>query len=225
MSNFTKEWFLDSRATDHISPYSEDFDELNPVLETNNFITIPDGSRARVTHNGKVVLNNKITMSNVLLVPAFHYRLLSVHKLCAYMNSNIIFSAKHCHLQDLFQKQPALLLGEIQSGLYTVKPQVIQHNGIFKSSTACLSISDDSKLRHLRMGHIPFPQLKLLRPSCTVKDEVVDSICQICPKAKQTRCSFHVSSIKTSSILEILHVDVWGPYTVKNYNHCNHLLP
>lgn len=39
--------------------------------------------------------------------------------------------------------------------------------------------------------------------------------------AKQTRSSFPTSSIKTTSILELLHVDIWGPYKVKNQNSCN----
>lgn len=55
MSSFTKEWFLDSGATDHISPYPDDFSVLNHVFDTNNFITIPDGSQIKATHVGTVV--------------------------------------------------------------------------------------------------------------------------------------------------------------------------
>lgn len=91
MSHSSTNWFLDSGATDHISPYSVDFVELTPVTGNDSSITIPDGTQVRVTHVGKVILNDTITLNNVLLVPAFHYRLLSVHKLCEDMQSNIIF--------------------------------------------------------------------------------------------------------------------------------------
>lgn len=133
------------------------------MTDTNNFITIPDGSQIRVTHIGTVILNNKITLSNVLLVPSFHYRLLPVHKHCEDMHSNVIFSTTQCHLQDLFQKSPPLLLGELHTGPYTVAPkQGVSTTKFFTSPAAHLSISDDSKLWDLRLGHISFSNLKLL---------------------------------------------------------------
>lgn len=157
MSSFSKEWFLNSGATDHISPYSDDFVDLKPVFEATNSITIPDGSQIKVTHVGSVILNDKIILTNVLLVPAFQYRLLSVHKLCEDLNSNVIFSAKQCHLQDLLQKHPPLLLGELNTGLYTVAPQKsIPVDQFFTHQATNLSISDDSKIWHLRLGHISF---------------------------------------------------------------------
>lgn len=139
-------------------------------------------------------------------------------KIC---NLTSFFSDKYCHLQDLSQKHPPLLLGELQTGLYTVKHQQFVSSGQFFKTAAHLSVSDDSKLWHLRLGHVPFSQLKLIQPSCNAQSEVTDSICQICPKAKQTRNSFPVNSIKTSAAFELLHVDVWGPYKVKNHNNCN----
>ncbi|XP_074346408.1 uncharacterized protein LOC141685191 [Apium graveolens] len=192
------------------------------AAETNSFITIPDGSKIRVTHVGIVILNDKITLTNVLLVPTFNYRLMSVRKLCQDMHSNVIFSATQCHLQDPSRKNPPLLLGEIHTGLYTVTPQhVVSAPQFFQSSAAYLSISDDSKLWHLRLGHVPFSNLKLIHPTYKVQEDATDSLCQICPKAKQTRNSFPISSIKSSAIFELLHVDVWGPYKVKNHNNCN----
>ncbi|MDV3180571.1 MAG: hypothetical protein Q8829_02730, partial [Candidatus Phytoplasma australasiaticum] len=139
------------------------------------------------------------------------------------MHSNVIFSATQCHLQDLSQKHPPLLLGELHTGLYTVAPKKDVSTAHFFSSSAAahLSISDDSKLWHLRLGHISFSNLKLIQPHCKVKEDVADSLCQICPRAKQTRNSCPISSIKSTIIFELLHIDVWGPYKVKNHNHCN----
>lgn len=34
--------------------------------------------------------------------------------------------------------------------------------------------------------------------------------------------SFQNSSIKTSKILELLHIDLWGPYRTNNHNGCTH---
>lgn len=63
--------------------------------------------------------------------------------------------------------------------------------------------------------------MKLIKPTCTVRDDTEDSICQICPKAKQTRNSFPTSCIETTLIFELLNVNVWGPYKVKNHYSCN----
>lgn len=225
MASFTQEWFLDSGATDHISPHLSDFTSYKAVADVDSSITIPDGSQISVKHIGTVVLNDKITLTNVLHVPAFQYRLLSVYRLCQNMKSNIIFSATQCHLQDPLLKQPPLLLGELNTGLYAVPHQQSSTSSgvtqFFKSPSANLSVSADSKLWHLRMGHLPFSQLKLLQPFCVIKDQIDDTICQICPMAKQTRNSFTTSSTTSTFVFELLHVDVWGPYKVKNHNSCN----
>lgn len=38
--------------------------------------------------------------------------------------------------------------------------------------------------------------------------------------AKQTRQSFPLSCIKTTSKCQMINVDIWGPYRVKNHNGC-----
>jgi len=40
-------------------------------------------------------------------------------------------------------------------------------------------------------------------------------MCEICPKAKQHRLSFHVSDISSICIFELIHVDTWGHVTLK----------
>lgn len=45
LSSISKEWYLDSGTTDHISPFSVNFDNLKPVTEPNSSITILDGSQ------------------------------------------------------------------------------------------------------------------------------------------------------------------------------------
>ncbi|KAL8093307.1 hypothetical protein AgCh_035258 [Apium graveolens] len=126
-------------------------------------------------------------------------------------------------IKALSQNQPPLLLGELQNGLYTVASTTClnQHSTLCHKKTACITVSDEAKLWHLRLGHLPFHQLKLVQPTCSVHDAIEDSFCQICPKAKQPRCSFPISSIHTVSTFQLLHVNIWGPYRVKNHNGCN----
>ena len=41
--------------------------------------------------------------------------------------------------------------------------------------------------------------------------------CDICPKAKQHRLPFQLSTISTTSPFELVHVDTWGPYYTKTH--------
>lgn len=60
-----------------------------------------------------------------------------------------------------------------------------------------------------------------MKPEYTTLDLVY---CQICPEARKCRKPFSHSSIKTTTVLMLLHVDIWGPYRTKTYTNCNFLL-
>lgn len=227
MSSFSDEWLLDSGATDHITNSINDFQDFKCVTDNDSHITIPDGRKIQVTHIGTVILSSDITLLNVLLVPEFKYKLISVNKLCKDMHSNLYFSDDKCYLQALSQKQPPLHLGNLEKGLYTVHSTNVKDfstttsaNSIFDNKATYVSVSEEAKLWHLRLGHLPFDKLKHIQPTCSVKDCINSSICQICPKAKQTRLCFPDSSIKSTCIFQMLHVDIWGPYRVSNHNGC-----
>lgn len=207
LSHFSNNWLLDSGATYHISNSISDFEQFQLVSDLNSHITIPDGRKIKVTHTGIVRLNDKITLHNVLLVPEFKYRLISVHKLCKDMNSNICFSDTKCYLQDLSLKQPPLHLGELQNGLYSITSSNVNGSQFFDKA-ANTSISEDTKLWHLRLGHLPFQKIKIVQPNCSVTDCVNDSIYQICPQAKQSMQSFPTSSIKYSFVFQLIHLDI-----------------
>lgn len=46
-----------------------------------------------------------------------------------------------------------------------------------------------------------------------VNKEHYDSHCDVCSYAKQHRLPFNKSSISSSIIVELLHIDLWGPYS------------
>lgn len=55
----------------------------------------------------------------------------------------------------------------------------------------------------------------------------LNKICDICPMIKQMRDSFPVSCNKGSRLFELVHYDLWGPYSVPSscgavyfFNHC-----
>ena len=48
--------------------------------------------------------------------------------------------------------------------------------------------------------------------SVTYDSSSRNKVCEICTRAKQTRCSFPTSSNKTMALFEMVHCDLWGPY-------------
>ena len=69
-----------------------------------------------------------------------------------------------------------------------------------------------AKLWHLRLGHLPFSQMKILFPNIDVNKVHESTICTIFPIARQTRKTFFSSFIKTTKSFQLIHIDVWGPY-------------
>lgn len=212
-------WLIDSGATDHICSNIDDFVSHKP-LQPVEYITIPDdGKKVAIKNVGTVQLNSNMLLHNVLHVPEFQFNLLSVKRLCKDFNCEVLFTPDKCLLQGLSQKNSQMLLGNIHGGLYSV------HNTCADVSTrSCHAAVVDATTWHLRLGHIPFSRLKLAIPDVQLPSSCSEMICQICPKAKQTKASFPHSYIKTNSSFELIHIDIWGPYQVKTQSGCNQFL-
>lgn len=76
-----------------------------------------------------------------------------------------------------------------------------------------------AKLWHLRLGHLSVHILSHTQmfqgQQCTL-----DSICQICPQARQSRNVFPLSSIQTKQCFQLVLLDIWGPYHIPTHNAC-----
>ncbi|KAL2897026.1 Retrovirus-related Pol polyprotein from transposon RE1 [Bienertia sinuspersici] len=218
-------WIIDSGALDHMCHDMKLFSSVHSISDI-KFITIPDGSKATVTHIGTVKLNSHVTLHDVLFVPSFKFNLVAVPKLTKDTSYSISFTSDLCLLQDHTLNQP-IVLGRFQNGLYYTAAFSASTSSVASTSTSnshspvSLSATDDARLLHLRMGHIPYNKLKHIDSSIDTSSLQTTSICTICPTARQHRKSFSSSCTKTSKPFEILHMDVWGPYKAKTYSGCN----
>jgi len=70
---------------------------------------------------------------------------------------------------------------------------------------------------HKRVGHIPYKRMVLLPLPFDSKIVRQNCFCDVCPKAKQQRLPFHLSSITTTSPFKFINVDTWGPYHRKTH--------
>jgi gag-pre-integrase-like protein len=134
------------------------------------------------------------------------------------------------------------LLSEHKSGLYVLKD-------IFKSATckesvthlvhkgghsetnqttllhcknsSCNTLLNKEKLWHLRLGHLPFHRLQLVFPEINKKFVKSNVICTICPLGRQTRTTYPKSICKSTKPLELLRIDIWGPFRYLSRLHCS----
>ena len=220
LSCSTHDWLLDSGATDHICTDLAMFDTYKPIFDLNAKITIPNGKHIPISHIGSVRLQNNLILHNVLHAPLFHFNLLSVHRLCSDLKCTISFNHNQCFLQGQSMTESPILLGRLQEGLY--------HATFPACSTALLASTTASipsaQLWHLRLGHLPFTQIKHLVPDCDVSSCIDSFFCHICPLAKQHRLPFPQSSIKTVKPFQLLHIDIWGPDKVTTHSGCNQFI-
>ncbi|GKC39292.1 ribonuclease H-like domain-containing protein [Tanacetum coccineum] len=177
------------------------------VSHLNIIVAYPNGTVAKVKQVGSFKLTDKLVIHDVLVVPGYHVSLLSIHKLASANKQNVVFNEMDCLIQDSTQ---TYLVGtsSITSGLYFLDQGKKQFNSNVKAHVM------SKCLWHNRLGHIVDQVLQVLKDKIGLKD-FESSPCDVCHKAKQTREPFPMSDYKTSTIGELVHLDVWGPYRVK----------
>lgn len=72
-------------------------------------------------------------------------------------------------------------------------------------------------LWHNRLGHTSDVKLSLLKDVLHIAT-VNNKDCSICPMSKQHRHAFPSSSIKSSAPFDLVHCDLWGPFSVPTYH-------
>ncbi|GJW51846.1 peptidase family M48 protein [Tanacetum coccineum] len=92
-------WLIDTGVSDHMSPDNNDLDNVH-VLKNKQVINLPNGHTSVISKVGNVTLENKLELKNVLIVPSFKFRLLSVSKLTKDPQCFVTFYEQFCVIQD-----------------------------------------------------------------------------------------------------------------------------
>ncbi|GKA58831.1 putative ribonuclease H-like domain-containing protein, partial [Tanacetum coccineum] len=160
------------------------------------------------------------------------FNLFSVSQMCDKKNS-VLFTKTECLVLSpdfkLIDESQVLLRVPRQNNMYSFNLKNVVPSG----DLACLfskAIIDESKLWHRRLGHVNFKTMnKLMKgnlvrglPSKTFENDHTYVACQ---KEKQHKASCktkHVSSI--SQPLQMLHMDLFGPTSVRSINHNTYCL-
>ena len=227
------DWILDSGATDHMIHSLHFFTSVTSIVHFS--VKLPNGDMAKVTHIGTVKLTSTLTLENVLCIPSFSFNLVSINKLTQSSSCYCIFLSHYCFIQDL-QPWRMIGLGRKQGGLYTLEladivlPKSVSavlsklsSSNFINSVSSCNSASviDSTSLWHSRLGHPSFQRLAILQnlvPDVINCSNNKSFDCPIRPIAKQKRLPFQSSVHVSNSCFDLIHVDIWGPYSTPSLN-------
>ncbi|GJX01086.1 putative ribonuclease H-like domain-containing protein [Tanacetum coccineum] len=190
------------------------------------------GSKGYITGKGKIKIG-KLDFEDVCFVKELqHFNLFSMSQMCDKKNK-VLFTDSECLVLSLEFKLPdanqVLLRIPRQNNMYSFNLENIVPLG----GLTCLitkATIDESNKWHRRLGHVNFKNLNKL-----VKGNLVrglpskifqnDHTCVACQKGKQHKASCKAKSVSSiSHSLQLLHMDLFGPTSVRSLNHKTYCL-
>ncbi|GJU96225.1 putative ribonuclease H-like domain-containing protein [Tanacetum coccineum] len=190
------------------------------------------GSKGYITGKDKIK-TGKLDFEDVCFVKELQYfNLFSVSQMCDKKNK-VLFTDTECLVLSSDFKLPdenqVLLRIPRQNNMYSFNLENIVPSG----GLACLiakATVDESNKWHRRLGHVNFKNLNKL-----VKGNLVrglpskifqnDHTCVACQKGKQHKASCKAKIVSSiSQPLQLLHMDLFGPTSVRSINHKTYCL-
>lgn len=173
-------------------------------------------SKGKTRGYGNLIVG-KTTITNVTYVESLNHNLFSVSQFCS-TGKSVEFSANKCAIKNK-EGEEILLTDILQDNLY-----IVQWSDEKETCLVTKSVPEVSWLWHKRLCHLNFKAInKLARKKLAedLPDQVYykDHVCEACQAGKQTRSSFpSIAAHNTSRILELLHLDLFGPVTPRSIN-------
>nr|XP_016496522.1 PREDICTED: uncharacterized protein LOC107815453 [Nicotiana tabacum] len=137
---------------------------------------------------------------------------------------------------EIISIRDALILGsyKLENGLFNGKVMGIdkEKEGLYilqeaiKPAVGATVHKEDNgeKLWHWRLGR---PSIGEMQHIADVKNKVDVELlecCEICPLAKQSRIKFPTSNSRSSSLFQLMHLDVWSPYRKPTYDKMHYFV-
>ncbi|GJZ97125.1 putative ribonuclease H-like domain-containing protein [Tanacetum coccineum] len=221
---------FDSGCSGHMTgnrAHLEDYQELTKV----GSVTF-GGSKGSISGKGTIRLGNLVFDDVAFVKELGHFNLFSISQICD-KKLNVLFTEKECFVVSSDFKMPdenqVLLKVPRQHNMYTFDMKNVDSSKGYTCLLAKAS-SNEAKLWHRRLGHLNFKNLnKLVKgnlvrglPSKSFKN---DHTCVACQKGKQHKasCKAKIDRFVTHP-LHTLHMDLFGPTSVRSINHASYCL-
>ncbi|GJX41764.1 putative ribonuclease H-like domain-containing protein [Tanacetum coccineum] len=221
---------FDSGCSGHMTgnrAHLEDYQELSKV----GSVTF-GGSKGSISGKGTIRLGNLVFDDVAFVKELGHFNLFSISQICD-KKLNVLFTEKECFVVSSDFKMPdenqVLLKVPRQHNMYTFDMKNVDSSKGYTCLLAKAS-SNEAKLWHRRLGHLNFKNLNKL-----VKDNLVrglpsksfknDHTCVACQKGKQHKASCKAKMDRyVTHPLHTLHMDLFGPTSVRSINHASYCL-
>ncbi|GKB51220.1 putative ribonuclease H-like domain-containing protein [Tanacetum coccineum] len=190
------------------------------------------GSKCYITGKGKIK-TRKLDFEDVCFVKEIqHFNLFSVSQMCDKKNKLLFIDTECLVLSPDFKlpdENQVLLRVPRQNNMYSFNLENIVPSG----GLACLiakATVDESNKWHRRLGHVNFKNLNKLVKGNLVRGLPLkifqnDHTCVACQKGKQHKASCKAKSVSSiSQPLQLLHMDLFGPTSVRSLNHKTYCL-
>lgn len=213
-SSLRNNWIIDTSATCLICSslnllYSHH--SISPIV-----INLPNKSYFSSTIFITIKLNDNLTLYNVLFVPEFNCSLISTFQLSSYNKCNLIFDHCSCIIYEQLSFR-IIGLAKVYKNLYTLSQEYFFLAFFYNIDVNVTKCNYDAQnkfsLWNHRLGHPSHNVLKTIQQRFSIVCDHVNFVCDCCHYAKQTKCSFPLSNIQTTSSFELIHLDIWGPLT------------
>lgn len=210
-----KAWYLDSGASQHMSPIRDwfvNYEELSSTIpvKTGKFIyAVGRGEINIYAYDGNGWQRNYL--AGVLYVPELKFNLFS---LSSALDKGLELSSdsQKCRLR---KDGIVIAVGDRHENLYKMKfklyPSELRNNG---SEQVCVHVKENNQLEiwHQRLAHQNTTHvLKVLKKWGITATPKKDWFCEGCALGKMNRKPFQTSLSQTKKPGELIHMDLCGP--------------
>ncbi|KAL0430514.1 UNVERIFIED_CONTAM: Retrovirus-related Pol polyprotein from transposon TNT 1-94 [Sesamum radiatum] len=207
------EWLIDSGCTVHMTPYRDIMS--NYRTENVGYVSMANEKRCDVLSVGDVcmIFENgfKFTLKNVNHIPGLTHNLMS----CSALEEEGLEGRRGKGIMKIMKGSLNVFKAERKKNLYICSVTY----DVLAASVIHINKSD---LWHKRLGHISSKGLELLHKHDFLNDKISDlSFCDDCILGKHHKVHFPTppsqNHVTSSSILDYIHADVWGPSNVPTH--------
>lgn len=217
-------WIIDSGSSYHLTFNRE---LLSDVTQSEVVIaSAKEGEDIKALVQGRVC-TDKCVLTDVLFSPEVSANLLSVA--CIVKNGgNVTFTDDKVVIHKNGRK---ILEGKrAENGIFTVRLKPTEAEAVPEEAVFLASKMQDIALWHRRLGHLSVGNMKRLEGMVDgmvlpTKANKVELVCDICPRAKQTRKPYKTVRTPATRLLELVHTDLCGPITPPTWdNNCSYFI-
>jgi len=172
-------WYLDSGCSKQMTSDASQLTNLK--LKPTGYVTYGDNNRERILGVGDIGGDDKVIITDILLIDGLKHSMLSISQLCD-KGYKITFEPNLCLIADS-KSSLTVLVGKRVNNVHMLNVSCIS------SSMNCfLTRNDESWLWHRRLAHIYMHHLNMLAS----KDLVVRLLCS---SLKRTDCVKHAKRV------------------------------